>query len=108
MFEYCAVFIFSAVVCNLSENLPWCYSNVRDALICKVGLFINNICVKYFRPFTFVAEVVRNIFCGVGRFNINVVILKYGSYSFLESYWTTAYVNCCEIGVVFGFCFLLC
>ena len=93
-------------LCNLSEYLPWCFSNVRDALICRAGVFINNICVKYFRAFAVVAEVVRNFFAGVGWFDINVVFLNNGSYSFLESYWTTAYVNCCEIGVVFGFCFL--
>ena len=106
MFKYFAVFIVAAVVCNSSEYLPWCFSNVRDALICRAGVFINNICVKYFRAFAVVAEVVRNFFAGVGWFNINVVFLNNGSYSFLESYWTTAYVNCCEIGVVFGFCFL--
>ena len=106
MFKYCAVFICSAVVCNSSEYLPWCFFNVRDALICRAGIFINNICVKYFRTFTFVAEVVRNLFAGVGRFNTDVVFLKYGCYSFLDSYWTASNVNCCEISVVFGFCFL--
>ena len=86
--------------------MPWCFSNVRDALICRAGVFINNICVKYFPAFAFVAEVVRNFFACVGRFNNNVVFLKNGCYLFLESYWTTIYINCCEIRTAFNICFL--
>ena len=43
-----------------------------------VGVLINVIRVKHFRAFTLVAEVVRNFFADVGRFNKNVVSLKYG------------------------------
>ena len=99
-------FVVAAVVCNSSEYLPWCFSNVRDALICRAGVFIKNICVKYFRAFAFVAGVVRNFFAGVGWFKNNVVFLKYGCYSVLEPYWTTTCINCCEIKAAFNFCFI--
>ena len=92
MFNHCAVFICSAVVCYSSEDFSWCLSNVGDALICWAGVLINKICVKYFRAFTFVA--------GVGRFNNNVVFSEYGCYLFLECYWTTTNVNCCKIRTI--------
>ena len=89
--KYCAVFICSVKVCNLSEYLPWCFSNKRDTLICRAGVLINYICVKYFRfrAFTFVVKVVGSFFACVSWFNTHVVFLKYGWYSFFESYWTT-------------------
>ena len=77
MFRYCAVFVGSAIVCNSSEYFPWCFFNVIDALICRAGVLINNICVKYFRAYTFAVEVVKNFFAGAGRLNNNVFYLNF-------------------------------
>ena len=91
-------------VCNSLKDLSWCFFTIGDALICRASVYKNNYRIKYLRAFTFVAEVVENFFAGVSRFNNNIVFFKYGCFSFLESYWTTTNVNCCEKRAFFNVC----
>ena len=51
-------------------------SYVGGALIGRATAFINDIRVKYFRAFDFIAEVVRNFFAGVCLFGYSIVCLK--------------------------------
>ena len=75
--KYSTVFICFTVIYSLSEDLWSSISNIEDALICSQSVSINDICIKNLQPYTYVVEVVKKIFVGVGWFNNNVVSLKY-------------------------------
>ena len=88
----------------LSEDLSWCFSNVVDALICRANVLLITFSSSTSKNLLLLLKVVRNFFGGVGRFNNNVLFLKYECYSFLESYWITTNVNYFQF--LFSFYFL--
>ena len=56
--KYCAVFVGSFVVFDLSEKLFGCLSYLGDVLIFRTSTFVDDIPIKSFRALAFVVEIV--------------------------------------------------
>ena len=56
--KYCAVFVGSFVVFDLSEKLSRCLSHLEDVLIFKTSIFVDDIQIKSFQTIAFVDNIV--------------------------------------------------
>ena len=80
--EYCAVFVRSFVVFDSSENMSWCLSHVKDVLIFRTSIFVNDMRIESFRAFAFVVKIVWYFSADVCGFNFYIVLFKNRFYMF--------------------------